>query len=443
VKARAALAAACLILIGCSEDKTSKPLPNHVPRVDSLRIAPAVIMRADTVLVRVYASDADGDSLHYAFAATDGDLLETSGGAFTWLAPDTSVACTLWVEVTDGRATAAADTAVLVHDEAPLTLTFGDILAISGEDTTWASGTAEPDTFPLGSTFRARWTVASVAAVHRIRYEWRGTVGELPGGARSFEAAVDFSGPAMLALQAIGSYGQSGPRISYRFTGNFDPRTSFLRDEQGRRMFQANGEVRADGDTLPRLAGGYLIATCVTARDPDGRIIGHQYLFDPRGGSNWSPATHDTCFEVSQVSDGDYAIFARSIDDAQRTGPRDGVQFFVNQAPRFMPADPPSGFVQNPVSGDTLSRADANPLEIRFWARDPDGELQIYRYKLDSHPWSLPITPSPGPVPGLPAASLLAELPYQIGAGSHRITVIALDEGGRQTAIDVTFVVLR
>lgn len=429
-------------LVGCSDDPASRPPLNHAPRIDSLRVAGLPALPADTLGVRVHASDADGDSLTYTFLASAGDFLAAAGESAAWIAPDSARACTLSVEVSDGRASTSADTSVAILDPVPLTLTFSELFAASAGDTIRAS--AESDTFPLGWTLHARWIARSPATVQQIRYAWHGTSGELPGEARAFEAPIDFSGPAALSLRAIGSQGQAGRPIEFVFVGNFDPRVSFVRDAQGRRTFLAGGTSWTDGDTLPRSNRGYEITACVTASDRDGDVRGVQFLVNPRSTSTWTPVSIDTCLRLSRIGDGDYSFLARAVDGAGRIGPVDRLRFSVNQAPRFALADSASGFVQVPQPGDTLSSAEVRPLEIRFWAMDPDGSLERYRYRFDSRTWSLPVEPTPGPSRGLPAGALRATLPYMdIREGTHRVSVLATDNGGRETQTDVWFRVVR
>ena len=51
-----------------------------------------------------------------------------------------------------------------------------------------------------------------------------------------------------------------------------------------------------------------------------------------------SAATPDSCMQTDDVSDGNYFLAARGIDDAGRIGPSDGMRFYVNQSPRFVAA---------------------------------------------------------------------------------------------------------
>ena len=439
--AAAALLAAAGLFAGCGDDPAKPPAENRSPRIDSLRIEGLPVLPSDTLTVIVHAADDDGDSLAYAFSSSAGAFIEALGASAFWVAPDSAGLCTLEVAVADGQASAEADTIVSVLDTAPLTLAFTDLFAESNGDTVRS---APPDTFPSGWTFHARWTAQSAAAVRQIRMSWRGEPADLPGNARSFEAPVDFSGPALFSAHAVGSQGESGAPIQFAFTGNFDPRVSFVRDAEGRRTFVADGAAWTEGDTLPRRSSGYAITACVTANDPDGRVTGVQFLMDPRSGAPWTQPSADTCLDVASVGDGDHQILSRAADDAGRIGPVDELKFFVNQAPRFVLADSSSGFVQVPQPGDTLSVEDLDETGILFWAKDPDGELEYYRYRVDTHTWSLRIEPSPGPSPELPAGGLQADLPgVQIRPGTHRLSVLAADEGGRETQTDVTFTIVR
>jgi hypothetical protein len=264
----------------------------------------------------------------------------------------------------------------------------------------------------------------------------------MPGGAREFSAPLDFSGEAALALRAYGPSGEVGVPSSFGFVANYSPNASFVRGQDGRRVFVADGLPFVEGDTLLRQSRGWDIETCSTARDRDGIVAGYQFHVDAFGGT-WTPVLTDSCLEIRNLGDGNFSIHVRAIDGAGRTGPVDRLRFYINKSPRFVAADTTSGFIQRPAPGDTLLFRDANPFRIRFWAVDPEDELSWYRYRLDSHPMSSFIEPAPGSAPGLPRGSMSTTLPYQVGSGRHTLVVTAGDDTNRETTITTTFFVIR
>jgi hypothetical protein len=85
------------------------PFANAVPLIDSFTASSNAIAPSHTVTLNVTAHDPDaGDTLTYAWTATDGSFSTTSSGSTVWTAPATEGAQTLTISVTDPHGAVAA-----------------------------------------------------------------------------------------------------------------------------------------------------------------------------------------------------------------------------------------------------------------------------------------------------------------------------------------------
>ncbi|MFH1381472.1 MAG: hypothetical protein ABIH70_01080 [Chloroflexota bacterium] len=75
---------------------------NNSPVISSLTAEREWVASSSSSEIKCIASDADGDSLSYAWSATGGDFFK-SGPVITWVAPGTPGMYTLTAIVTDGR----------------------------------------------------------------------------------------------------------------------------------------------------------------------------------------------------------------------------------------------------------------------------------------------------------------------------------------------------
>jgi hypothetical protein len=93
--------AAVFILL---QQKTApSPFSNSAPRISSLVAASTQLEPGQSTTLSVTATDADGDTLSYAWTATAGTLANATTANPTWTAPTTEGQQTLNVSVTDGK----------------------------------------------------------------------------------------------------------------------------------------------------------------------------------------------------------------------------------------------------------------------------------------------------------------------------------------------------
>ncbi len=134
-------------------------VPNTPPAVESLAAKRARVNRAEFIVIECLASDADGDSLIYTWAATGGTFYG-SGPITAWESPLTLGAYTITVEVSDGRggeASAQLTMEVTVnHSPVIESLTAEQMLVVFGNSTTVTCVASDPD----GDKITYLWTAA-------------------------------------------------------------------------------------------------------------------------------------------------------------------------------------------------------------------------------------------------------------------------------------------
>lgn len=129
--------AAVFILL---QQKTAPtPFRNSAPRVSSLVASSTQVELGQTATLSVTATDADGDTLQYAWTATAGTLANATTANPTWTAPTTEGPQTLNVIVTDGKGGQAGFSLVI------------NVLAAKGK----ASVTTNFNTWPVVSQVSA------------------------------------------------------------------------------------------------------------------------------------------------------------------------------------------------------------------------------------------------------------------------------------------------
>ncbi len=88
---------------------------NRPPVVHSITADPEFVVCGRASTLAAEASDPDGDALSYTWSATGGTFPEgPTGFSVTWTAPDEPGEVTANVTVSDGQATAAGSTAIIV-----------------------------------------------------------------------------------------------------------------------------------------------------------------------------------------------------------------------------------------------------------------------------------------------------------------------------------------
>lgn len=126
-------AMALCVLAGCAKDEDTAG--NSIPVIQSLTASNIHPARGETVTLTCTASDADGDALSYTWSA-DGQWIGTDAAVIQWQAPNDNVTVDLYVEVSDGVASASRTLPVVVGvDE------FGLLASLCDQDfATWSAG---------------------------------------------------------------------------------------------------------------------------------------------------------------------------------------------------------------------------------------------------------------------------------------------------------------
>jgi hypothetical protein len=134
---------------GCGDDDGTNPPPNNqnvAPAIDSLKIDAPIVAPSDTVAIRCFARDMDGDTLQYSWSVTGGTI-DGTGSSVGWIAGGADGPHPIIVTVSDGRGGAAKDT-VSVD-------VFGGTLLVQSRDGVMAvdlhggSFTLNPSTAPI------------------------------------------------------------------------------------------------------------------------------------------------------------------------------------------------------------------------------------------------------------------------------------------------------
>jgi hypothetical protein len=102
------LLAAIFILQGCGDDSTTGPT-NKAPEISGLSAEPDTVDPMGTSVITCTASDADGDSLSYAWNPQQGTISGT-GDEVTWNATATPGSYSIVVTVTDEKSKSSSDT---------------------------------------------------------------------------------------------------------------------------------------------------------------------------------------------------------------------------------------------------------------------------------------------------------------------------------------------
>jgi hypothetical protein len=132
---------------GCGDDDKGSPTggdDNIVPVIDSVRVSVPVTAPADTVVIRCYARDGDGDAVQYAWQAEDGTIVG-SGAAVKWVAATGDRSHSINVTVADGNGgTAVGDASVEVMGGTLLVDSRDGLIAIGarGESFVFSSSTS-------------------------------------------------------------------------------------------------------------------------------------------------------------------------------------------------------------------------------------------------------------------------------------------------------------
>lgn len=122
----AAVLTVFLLITGCTKDNPAEPT-NHAPQILSLTCSADTIHAGQVVTFRVNARDADGDSLQYAWSASDGALLgNIDQSEVRWEAPDGDATAHVDVTVSDGSLEAQDRYDIALQTVATWSRTYGE-----------------------------------------------------------------------------------------------------------------------------------------------------------------------------------------------------------------------------------------------------------------------------------------------------------------------------
>jgi hypothetical protein len=96
-----ALAAAFLLLTGCSKSDKPTSTQNLPPSINGIVLEPLRAAPGDTLTATAVAGDPEGVPLHFLWRASRGALLDSTAESVQWVTPDVASTCSLTVYVND------------------------------------------------------------------------------------------------------------------------------------------------------------------------------------------------------------------------------------------------------------------------------------------------------------------------------------------------------
>jgi hypothetical protein len=139
-----------LLVGGCTESELDAV--NHMPVVQSVTYTPTEVLAGGReIILRVEATDEDGDNLSYFWTASAGALDQVTGPAVTWTTPVFGGEYQVLVTVSDGQAAVTSSTPLRVladqfsGDVRVTSVPTGATIVVDGHDT----GFRTPHTFGL------------------------------------------------------------------------------------------------------------------------------------------------------------------------------------------------------------------------------------------------------------------------------------------------------
>ena len=112
-----------LALMGCKKSNSGSTEPqNNAPLISSLTVSPGTVAANGLTMIKVSATDEDGDEMTYTFDPDDGEISGT-GTTVYWMAPDTEGNYSITVTVSDGQGGEVTATGNLVVTQAVTQIT--------------------------------------------------------------------------------------------------------------------------------------------------------------------------------------------------------------------------------------------------------------------------------------------------------------------------------
>jgi hypothetical protein len=217
------LAIAALITSSCSyipstpAPPTAPALPpaaeNHKPVISYITAQQQVSPSSNSRLTCV-ATDADGDSLIYAWSANSGKIVG-EGETVTWIAPDTSGTYTIGVTVTDGKGGEARDSVNIVVSIKP---NHAPIITLIVREKGLPPITITQTTGPIKVK---RWSTAEMECKaedpdgDQITFKWSATEGKIEGEGPIVQYIATTTGDFAVTVSAIDNKGATTKATIY------------------------------------------------------------------------------------------------------------------------------------------------------------------------------------------------------------------------------------
>jgi hypothetical protein len=295
---------------------------NSAPRISSLVATSSQLELGQSTTLSVAATDADGDTLSYAWTAAEGTLANASSASPTWTAPSTEGLYTLNVSVTDGKGGQAGFSLVInvvaAKGKATVSTSFNTWPVVSqvsvtkgqllpGDSTALDVTAVDPDGDSLTYTWSDNNCGGSFSSTTAKSPTWTAPATQPPSGTCTVSVTPN-----------DGRGGSTQGSVNITIGLPTVPNATPLIDQ----TFQS-------ADTVP--AGGTL-DVLVVAHDPEGTAL--TFTWSATGGTLGTPSTSASQSEVlwtAPASGGPFTLTAVVTD----AGGAQATQTFTVSLPSF------------------------------------------------------------------------------------------------------------
>ena len=295
------------VIILLQQKNAPDPFENTAPTIDSILASSTAVSPDDPVDLEVQASDVDlGDTLTYAWTATDGAFDDAASETPVWTAPATEGSYTLTIEVTDSK---NAKRAVSLDVDVQIYHGRGRA-AVEVDFNTWPEvAEVNADSTRLNAT---ETTTLSVSASDNdsdtLSYAWVDDCGGLFGDDTDPDSTWTAPDPlpgATCTLTVTVTDGRGGTN-----TGDLTINLGEAEDPNIAPVFEDNFQSTEEADDQD------VVYLDVTASDADGDAMTFSWVLTSGEGTLGTPVDTADTSEVQYTSDGYEAIITARVTDS-------------------------------------------------------------------------------------------------------------------------------